>query len=114
MIWCHYSRGNSLSPQPLDRLWRAVSTTKKACTWTNVERQRAKIQRRNGRPEDRPFRCDPSLEAPSSLGGYVWPGDPGAIRAGGASLLYPGLAEELKNALASLVRLRQHRSAGLL
>src|SRR5690242_5096464 len=28
--------------------------------------------------------------------------------------LWPGLAEERKNALARLVRLRQHRSAGLL
>jgi len=32
--------------------------------WTNVERQRASFETQNGRSEDRPFHCDPSLEVP--------------------------------------------------
>src|SRR3954468_15298073 len=80
--------------------------------WTTSLRGRPPYENEAGGPKTarhvviRPSRCPNPSEV------YVWPAHRGALTPGGP--MRPVLAEERQNALARLVRLRQHRSAGLL
>src|SRR4051794_11459607 len=72
------------------------------------------LKRKTGGPKTARFAVIRPSRCPNPSEVMCGPATPTRFMGAGVRAVVPGLAEERKNALASLVRLRQHRSAGLL